>query len=87
MKIRLLRKCRAQILLVNNMLLPARQEDKKIMVVKTHGIFGSMFSPIANSKGGKYYGKLGNAENKQREEIVKLARELSSKSWLYNVFH
>lgn len=71
-------------MILNNYGLPPQPDDKKIMVVR---FFALKWKPLKNSKGGIYYAKLGNAQNKRREEILNMARELNFKSWLYNVFH
>lgn len=84
MKARLLRKCRNQIRIINNYGTSPTPFDKRIMVVKMVNL---RYKPLLNSKGGKYYAKLGNAMIKRREEILSLARELSTKSCWYNVFH
>ena len=83
MKADLLRKCRVRIKITNHYGLQPQKYDKKIMVVRFANL---KWIPCKNSKGGIYYSKLGNAIIKRREEILKLAKEVNSKSFLFKLF-
>ena len=84
MKVRLLKKCRKTISVVNMLGLPATKSDKNVSVVffRTFG-----FDTLKNSKGKTLYVKYGNAINKRRIAIVRYARLINNKPWYWHLLH
>jgi len=70
-------------MVLNHYGLQPEKDDKKLMVVRFKALKWTSFK---NSKGGIYYSKLGNAQIKRREEILRLAREINEKSWFHKLF-
>lgn len=84
MKVILLKKCRKAVRIINSYGTIADKNDKKVkVVIRRH----SKDEIQLNSKGSSEYINYGNALIKRRETILKLAKELNLKSWIYHVFH
>jgi hypothetical protein len=84
MKINLLKKCRKAVRILNNYGTIADRNDKKVNVVIRRRLKDEI---QLNSKGMPVYINYGNAQIKRRETILRLAKELYLKPWIYHVFH
>lgn len=82
MKTKLLRKVRKEIQILNVYGRTANNIDKKCHVVRVDGRY---LIPFVTTKNKDHYINYGNALNRRREEILKLARAFTHKKW-WNVF-
>lgn len=85
MKIKLLKKARRNVILLNRQDIPANTRDKCIKVVITDPIKGP--TSCTTSKNSEYYTKYGNAWNKRCETILKLAAEIKAMSWWKKILY
>jgi len=77
MRVKLLKKCRSVIVVINIYDRPIEPNDKKIMVARKNG---NGYDKFINSWGGVYYTP-ETAIVKRRKEILLLAKEISTKTW------
>lgn len=85
MKVRLLKKVRSAVKILNNQGVAAKPSDRRI-TIKVFNFDGTI-SALKTTKGKVAYMKYGNAINRRRVEIVKLAKEINQKSKLWHVIH
>jgi len=78
MKVKLLRKCRESIVILNNYGQPPQSGDKKIMLIKW---YGTKYTSFKNFRGGIYFSSKDSIISRRREEILNLAHEFSNTLW------
>jgi len=83
MKVKLLKKCRSVIVVINIYDRPIEPNDKKILVCRKKG-YG--YIKFINSWGGVYYTPK-TAIARRRNEILNLARETSKRPWYLKIFN
>lgn len=85
MKIKLLRKAKRNVLLLNKEDIPAGPKDKCIKVVVIDPVAGP--TTCITSKNKHYYAKYGNAWNRRCDVIVDLAIEIQVMPWWKRILY
>ena len=83
MRVKLLKKCRSVVVVINIYDRPIEPSDKKIMVARKNG---NGYDKFINSCRGVYYTP-ETAIVRRRKEILNLAHEISNKPWYLKIFN